>query len=316
MSVYTTVSQDELALFLQSYDQGELIDYQGISAGIENTNYFVNTGRGHFVLTLFEALTAAELPYFLDLMAYLAEHQVPSAHPLPDRNGHYLTSLNQKPAALVQKLDGKMVETPNVAQVAALGQAIGRMHAVSPDFSIHRDNERGPHWWRETAKALDTKLDTDSKQLLHDELEFQSRYRHADLPRGVIHADLFRDNALFVGEKLTGIIDFYYACNDVLLYDLAVIVNDWCTLADGSLDEDRVRSLLQAYHTQRPLTALERGAWPVMLRAAALRFWLSRLYDLHFPREGEMTHTKDPDAFKRILMQRVAQHDAMHGLWV
>ncbi len=316
MSVYTTISHEELSAFLQRYDQGELVDYQGISAGIENTNYFVNTGNGHFVLTLFEALSAEELPYFLDLMAYLAEHEVPSAHPLPDRDGHYLQSLKHKPAALVQRLDGKMVEHPNQAHVAALGENIGRMHAVSPEFTIHRDNERGPHWWRVTAKALDSKLGEEDKLLLHDELEFQSRFRHSDLPRGVIHADLFRDNALFVGEKLTGIIDFYYACNDVLLYDLAVIANDWCTLADGSLDEHRVMSLLEAYHQQRPLTAIERGAWPVMLRAAALRFWLSRLYDMHFPRPGEMTHTKDPDVFKRILTQRASEHDAMHGLWV
>jgi homoserine kinase type II len=316
MSVYTTVEHDELVRFLQRYDAGDLTSYRGISEGIENTNYFVNTSKGEFVLTLFESLDSSELPYFLDIMAFLAEHDVPSAHPIADNAGHYLQQLNGKPAALVMKLEGHMVETPTHGQVRELGAAVGRMHAVGQAFQAHRDNNRGPHWWRETTSKLQPKIDASELEALMLELKYQSGFRHENLPRGIIHADLFRDNALWLDDHLTGIIDFYYACNDVLLYDVAVIANDWCTREDGSLDEDKTHLLLQSYHGQRPLSEEEHRAWPVMLRAGALRFWLSRLHDLHFPREGEITHTKDPDAFRRILEYRVAHSEELEQVWI
>lgn len=306
MSVYTTVERAELEAFLRHYRLGELVDFEGISAGIENTNYFVTTTHGQYVLTLFEALSAAELPWFLDLMAHLAEHEVPSAHPMPDEQGRYLRTLNGKPAALVQRLAGRSVEHPSPRQCAELGRALGHLHVAGRAFPGRRENKRGPHWWQETARQVLPKLTAGEARLLQAELEFQRQHRHDTLPQGVIHADLFRDNALFVDHHLTGIIDFYYACNDVLLYDVAVTVNDWCTRPDGSLDRERLAPLLAAYRRERPFTAAEGPAWPVMLRAAALRFWLSRLKDLHFPREGELTHTKDPDAFRRILEARIA----------
>lgn len=307
MSVYTSVERSELEAFLSHYSLGELVDYEGISAGIENTNYFVTTTHGQYVLTLFEALSATELPYFLDLMAHLAEHEVPSAHPMPDEEGHYLRRLKGKPAALVQRLAGRSVEQPNPRQCAELGQALGHLHVAGRSFTGYRENERGPHWWRETARRLMPKLAPDEAQLLQAELDFQRRHRHDDLPGGVIHADLFRDNALFVDDHLTGIIDFYYACNDLLLYDVAVTVNDWCTRPDGSLDATRLRPFLAAYRRERPFRPAEGPAWPVMLRAAALRFWLSRLQDLHFPREGELTHIKNPAVFRHILEARIAE---------
>ena len=306
MSVYTPVGRAELESFLRHYDLGALVDFEGISAGIENTNYFVTTTAGEFVLTLFEALSAEELPYFLDLMAYLAEHGVPSAHPMPDEQGRYLRTLNGKPAALVQRLPGHNVEAPNPVQCAELGKAVGHMHVVGQDFPGRRDNPRGPHWWAETAAKVLPRLAPDAARLLEAELAFQRQHAHDALPRGVIHADLFRDNALFVGDRLTGIIDFYYACNDVLLYDVAVTVNDWCTTDTGELDSPRLDAFLDAYRQERDFTAAERAAWPVMLRAAALRFWLSRLQDQLFPREGELTHIKDPDVFRQILERRIA----------
>lgn len=315
MSVYTSVEKTELEAFLAHYPLGELVDYQGISAGIENTNYFVNTRDRSLVLTLFESLSAEELPYFLDLMAILAEHDVPSAHPVADENGRYLRELNGKPAALVAKLSGGHIEVPNPAQCAAIGRALAQMHVAGQDFDGHRDNPRGPHWWRITADAVEPQLPAADQAMLHDEIHFQHSHRFDQLPRGVIHADLFRDNALFDGDTLTGIIDFYYACNDVQLYDVAVTVNDWCTLADGSLDQEKTTALLAAYHRVHPFKAEERDAWPVMLRAGALRFWLSRLYDKHFPREGELTQTKDPDAFKRILQARIDGRDALLAIW-
>lgn len=307
MSVYTVVERDELEAFLRNYSLGDLSDYQGISAGIENTNYFVTTSEKKLVLTLFENHTADELGYFLDLMAFLAEHEVPSAHPIADNNGHYLRELNGKPAALVMRLSGGGVDHPSTVQCAALGHALAKLHVAGQSFSGQRDNDRGPHWWHATRDAVIEKLDTDEREMLDAELAFQREHRFDTLPRGVIHADLFRDNALFEGNELTGIIDFYYACNDVLLYDVAVTLNDWCSNGDGSLDMEKSHAMLDAYKHVRGFTAEEIEAWPVMLRAGALRFWLSRLQDLHFPREGELTHIKDPNVFRNILLARKEQ---------
>lgn len=304
MSVYTTVSQQQLEIFLADYNVGRLVSFSGISDGIENTNYFVTTDQGKYVLTLFEALNAQELPYFLELMAHLNEHDVPSAHPIPDNHSHYLKTLNQKPAALVQRLTGRSVVAPSAEQCAALGRAMGHLHVVGQSFSRQHENRRGPRWWQETAQQMIPYLDNAQQVLLQDELKFQARHQHDALPRGVIHADLFRDNTLFEGIQLTGIIDFYYACNDVLLYDLAVAVNDWCSLPDGTLDESRSQALLAAYQTERSFTAAEIESWSVMLRAGALRFWLSRLKDKYYPREGEITHIKDPYIFEQILTTR------------
>ncbi len=316
MSVFTPVNRDELQLFLQRYGLGALVEHEGISAGIENTNYFVTTERGRYVLTLFEKHSAEDMPYFLGLMAHLADRGVPCPHPIADQSGNYLQRLKDKPAALVQRLRGEAPVAPTLGQCRAIGAALGRMHLATQDFADSRANDRGPQWWRATADKLIPRLGPHEAELLREELRFQGLYRFTDLPRGVIHADLFRDNAMFEGDELTGIIDFYYACNDALLYDLAVTANDWCSYDDGRLDQDRLRALMVAYDEQRPLQAIERGAWPVMMRAAALRFWLSRLYDLHFPREGELVHTKDPHAFKEILLDRIDNEVASQLNWV
>lgn len=305
MSVYTRVDRPALETFLHDFDAGLLVEYSGISAGIENTNYFVTTTQGRFVLTLFEQLSRDELPFFLGLMAHLAEHGVPTAHPLADRHGRYLGELCGKPAALVQRLSGSSVEHPDAAQCAAIGAALARLHLAGQSFPHERANPRGPHWWREASARVHDRLGPDEAKRLDEELAFQFAHRHDQLPRGVIHADLFRDNALFEGERLTGIIDLYYACTDALLFDVAVTVNDWCVTEKRELDPERTRALLAAYAVVRPFTPAEHASWPAMLRAAALRFWLSRLVDLYYPREGELTHTKDPDAFGRLLAAHV-----------
>ncbi len=304
MSVYTRIEPHELEAFLRTYALGSLVEYAGISAGIENTNYFVTTTQGQYVLTLFENMDAHELPYFLGLMAFLAEHGVPSAHPVADRQQQYLRILNGKPAALVQRLCGANVIHPTPQQCRAVGAALGHMHAVGMAFGGQRLNARGAAWRQATAQKLLPYLQHDDAILLTEEMRVQAEFQTSELPRGVIHADLFRDNALFVDDTLTGIIDFYYACNDVLLYDLAVTVNDWCSTADGQLDGVNTRLLLSAYQQQRAFQAGEHKAWPLMLRIAAMRFWLSRLHDMHFPRKGEMTHVKDPEVFRRILLHR------------
>jgi homoserine kinase type II len=301
MSVYTRVERQQLEAFLNNFATGELVDYVGISAGIENTNYFVTTAHGRYVLTLFEQLGADELPFFLNLMAHLAEHDVPTAHPLANRHGSYLDELCAKPAALVQRLSGSTLEQPAVAHCVAIGTALAQFHIAGQSYPLDRANPRGPHWWREAVAKLHEQLHPEQAAQLDAEISFQFSHRFDQLPRGIIHADLFRDNALFAGEKLSGIIDLYYACSDALLYDVAVTVNDWCVTKARELDPARTQALLHAYAAERPFTADEHAAWPVMLRAAALRFWLSRLLDLHFPREGELTHTKDPQAFARLL---------------
>jgi len=316
MSVYTKVEREQLETFLTHYDLGELVEQQGISDGIENTNYFVTTTRGRYVLTLFESLSADELPFFLDMMAFLADHDVPSACPLADVEGSYLRELNDRPAALVERLSGAWVSAPSAVQCAALGAALGRLNREGQAFKAQRPNTRGPHWWRVTAERVMDKLPEADVSMLQDELAYQSSHRLDVLPRGIIHADLFRDNALFQGDELTGVIDFYYACSDVLLYDLAVTVNDWCSNDDGALDEARTMAMLQAYNAERPLTDQERESWPVMLRAGALRFWLSRLQDKLFPRPGEMTHIKDPEEYARVLRDRIACSEKNSLPWV
>ncbi len=315
MSVYTTVCRAELEAFLEDYTLGELTAFEGISDGIENTNYFVTTRSGEYVLTLFEVLGPEELPYFLELMAYLAEHAIPSAHPIADKRSNYLRELCGKPAALVRRLRGRSVEHPTLAQCRAIGENMGRLHLIGQTFQQHRANDRGTHWWAATARRVMPCLSGEEGGLLQEELDFQSRYRGIPLPRGVIHADLFRDNALFSDSELTGIIDFYYACNDALIYDLAITVNDWCDLADGGFDVERAYALIAAYRSVRPVAAVEIAIWPVMLRAAALRFWLSRLQDKHFPRQGEITHIKDPDVFKCILCHRREHAQELLAIW-
>ena len=300
MSVYTTVTLGELTAWLDDYNVGTPTDLRGISAGIENTNYFVETSAGRYVLTLFEKLTAAELPFYLELMAHLADRGIPSAHPLPDRSGRLLGELNGKPAAIVSFLPGSDVTSPTPEHCAAVGAMLARIHLAGRSYGNQMENPRGLAWWQSVAPEIAGFLSADEAALLRSEIAFQSRQQSAALPRGAIHADLFRDNVLFEGARVAGVIDFYFACTDSLLYDLAICANDWC-VNGARFDEARAKALLDAYRAGRPLSAEEPTAWPAMLRAAALRFWISRLYDFHLPRAGELTHAKDPAHFRRIL---------------
>lgn len=309
MSVFTPVSEDELARWLRGYSVGAVLEFAPIAAGIENTNYFVTTAQGRYVLTLFERLPAAELPFYLDLMSHLARHGIPCPAPIADLGDRFLSTLNDKPAALVTRLPGASIERPESGACAELGELLARMHLAGRSFGGYLENPRGPRWWRVAAREVQPFLDAGERELLDAELRFQSNYRFPDLPRGPVHADLFRDNALFENGRIRGVIDFYFAGVDCLLFDCAVCVNDWCLAdpaADRALDEARVHALLAAYAAVRPFTALERGAWPVMLRAAALRFWLSRLYDYYLPRPGMLVHAHDPGHFRDILELRAA----------
>ena len=295
-----------MAQWLRHYSVGALESLEPIQAGIENSNYFVNTSQGRYVLTLFERLPAAELPFYLGLMAHLARHGIPAPAPIADLSDRYLSELKGKPAALVVRLPGRSLENPGKAECAELGALLARMHLAARSYGVYLENPRGPRWWRIATSDLRPYLDKDEGELLASELGFQGGQRFPDLPRAAVHADLFRDNALFEGTRISGVIDFYFAGVDCMLYDLAVCANDWCLDAQLGLERERADALLAAYESVRPLAASERAAWPAMLRAAALRFWLSRLHDFHLPRPGMLVHAHDPGHFRRILECRRA----------
>ncbi len=314
MSVYTTITPGQLADFLAHFPQlGEARELVGISQGVENTNYFLTTDASEYVLTIFERVPQADLPFFLNLMAFFAGNDLPVPEPVLDDAGRFVRNLVDKPAAIVTRLPGRTVYHPGVDHCAAVGRVLGQMHQAGQRFPHTRENPRGPAWWRETAAALAADVRPDEARLLEDELTYQYHNRRVNLPRGIIHADLFHDNVLFEGSALTGIIDFYYACSDVLAYDLAIVANDWCIHPDGTLNPYRARALLHSYHAERPLTRNEEALWPVFLRGAALRFYLSRLWDYHHPRNGELTSTKDPEHFRAILE---ARRDLPQNAWM
>jgi homoserine kinase type II len=309
LSVYTPVSEAELDEWLRNYSVGRLRTLEPIKAGIENSNFFVTTTQGRYVLTLFERLPAAELPFYLDLMAHLARHGIPSPAPIADLSDQYLQRLNGKPAALVTRLPGSSLERPGAAECGELGALLARLHLAGRSYPAYLENPRGPKWWRLAAADVKPLLRREESAMLDEELAFQGQHRFPDLPRGPVHADLFRDNALFESGRISGVIDFYFAGVDCLLYDVAVCANDWCLLdpaSDPALESGRVRALLESYEAVRPLAPVERAAWPVMLRAAALRFWLSRLHDFHLPRPGMLVHAHDPGHFRKILECRRA----------
>ena len=306
MAVFTSVTQAELSAWLADYSLGHLLELQGIASGIENTNYFATTSNGRFVLTLFEILSASELPFYLNLMAHLARHGIPCPSPVANRHNRFLGELNGKPACVVSHLTGKSVMQPEAPHCAALGAILGQLHGAGQSFTDSMPNPRSADWRARTAPRVLPFLSAQDAALLQSEIALHAQNALAALPQGVIHADMFRDNVLFDGQRIGGLLDFYFACNDSLLYDVAITVNDWCVNADGALDEARTCALLAAYHAVRPLQEQERLAWPLALRAAALRFWLSRLHDLHLPRDGEMIHAHNPDQFKHILQQHIA----------
>jgi homoserine kinase type II len=320
MAVFTEVPQADAGALAQSLALGEVRELRGIQGGIENTNYFLTTERGEYVLTLFERLTFEQLPFYLHLMKHLARRGIPVPEPqarpgsaTPENaDGEILHKVCGKPAAVVDKLRGKSELAPEAAHCAAVGEVLARMHLAGRDYPRHQPNLRGLAWWNETVPVVLPFVDAQQAALLKTELAFQNhvaeRSAYAALPRGPIHADLFRDNVMFEDGRLTGLFDFYFAGVDSWLFDIAVCLNDWCVdLQSGAHDEERARAFLDAYQAVRPLARAERELLPAMLRAGALRFWISRLWDFHLPREAAMLKPHDPADFERVLRQRVAQ---------
>jgi homoserine kinase type II len=311
MAVFTSVTLDDLGQWIKQFPLGNALALQGISSGIENSNFFLTTERGEFVLTIFENLGFEQLPFYVQLMRHLAERGVPVPAPVPNDRGDLVVALHGKPAAIVSKLEGSSQMDPQPVHCAEVGAMLAKMHLAGRDFPLRQPNLRGLDWWVETVPKVLPFLDPERAALLERELAFQRAFAagsvYRELAQGPVHADLFRNNVMFVGERLSGCFDFYFAGWDSWLFDIAVTVNDWCIdLATGRLDEDRVRALTRAYHATRPFTEAEAQAWQPMLRAAALRFWLSRLYDFHRPREAEMLTPHDPTHFERVLRERIA----------
>ena len=312
MAVYTEVSSKDARELLRRLQLGKLLALQGIEGGIENTNYFVTAEAGEYVLTLFERLTHEQLPFYLHLMHHLAHAGIPVPDPQSDKDGEILHQVAGKPAALATKLHGKSQLAPQAVHCAAVGQTLARMHLAARDYQRQQPNLRALPWWNETVPVVLPYLAAEQAALLQSELAYQNHVAassaYAALPRGPIHADLFRDNVMFEGEALTGCFDFYFAGVDSWLFDLAVCLNDWCIdLPTGRHDGERAAAMLAAYQTVRPLTAAERELLPAMLRAGALRFWISRLWDFYLPREASMLTPHDPTHFERVLRERV-QH--------
>ena len=312
MAVFTEVSNQEARELLRRLQMGELLSLRGIEGGIENTNYFLTCDKGEYVLTLFERLGAEQLPFYLHLMKHLAHAGIPVPDPQADSHGEILHQVAGKPAALATKLRGKSQLAPQAAHCAAVGSMLARMHLAGRDYDRQQPNLRALPWWNETVPVVLPHIGAAQAALLQSELAYQNHVAassaYAALPCGPIHADLFRDNVMFEGEELTGCFDFYFAGVDTWLFDLAVALNDWCIdLPTGRHDEQRAAALLAAYQAVRPLTGAERELLPAMLRAGALRFWISRLWDFYLPREASMLKPHDPTHFERVLQERV-QH--------
>ncbi|NBS11991.1 MAG: homoserine kinase [Gammaproteobacteria bacterium] len=311
MSVYTTVTEAEMRAFTARFNLGPLNSFRGVDAGVENTTYFVTLGANETVLQIFEEQTADEIPFFIELNRRLGADHVPVAVPYPDQQGERLHVLKGKPAVLFPRLKGGAIGTPTVTACRQIGDALGRMHQVSGHYPMHRVNHRWMDWWESNVERVIDLVPAPYDALLRDQIarsrDFVERSTH--LPSGLIHGDLFCDNALFDNETLSGIIDFYNACDGAFLFDLAVTLNDWCSLPDGALDEQRAVALTRAYCQQRPLTPAEADAWAGALETAALRFWMLRLVALARKREGgpqAPPHVKDPNDFLTILKARRA----------
>ncbi len=311
MAVYSPLSLTQLKQLLKHYNLGEIHHYEGIPDGIENTNYQVETASGHYVLTIFEHYKAEDLPFYLKLMAFLRNHKMPTPEPVSNSEQQTLSQWQSKPSVLFKQLPGHSILSPKRHHCRQIGIALAQLHTLSQQFPLHKKNDWDLLWIQQTGKQLlidpkAAKLSADDRQLLSDELLFQQAFFNSHqasaLPKGIIHGDLFCDNALFDNDQLSGILDFYTAGHDILLFDLAISINAWCLNNDNHLDLNKVQAMLSAYETIRPLNAKEQKSWPCLLRTAGLRFWLSRLAYKQSAPQAELALDKDPDVLKCLLL--------------
>ncbi len=305
MAVYTDVSADDLNEFLGRYDLGKLLSYKGIAEGVENSNFLVHTSAGHFILTLYEKRVAkADLPFFLGLMEHLASRGLTCPQPVKNKQGGMLGEIAGRPAAMVTFLDGMWMRRPSAAHCAAVGEALARLHLAGADFKMRRPNALSIDSWRPLYEHAGARGDSVRPGLCNEivkELDVLEKTWPRDLPHGVIHADLFPDNVFFLGDQLSGLIDFYFACTDTLAYDVAICLNAWCFEPDHSYNVTKGRALLKSYAKVRALSAAEHAALPVLARGAAMRFLLTRLVDWLAVPEGALVKPKDPLEYFRKL---------------
>lgn len=319
MAVYTSVSAEEIADFIARYDVGEMVSFKGIAEGTENSNYMLKTTRSSYILTLFEKRVRQEdLPFFLGLMDHLAHKDISCATPVRDQKGEMLKTLCGRPAALISFLDGLSVNRPTSDQCHMLGAEQARMHLAAADFTLRRENSLSMAGWSDLVKKCAPKadgLEAGLQNLIEQEMDIlQSRWPE-DLPQGVIHADLFPDNVFFLDNRLSGLIDYYFACNDILAYDVAICLNAWCFEKDGSFNITKARSLLRGYDAVRKFNGAEIEALPILCRGAALRFLLTRLYDWQNRVEGALVSPHDPrDFIRKLKFHQAVRNAAEYGL--
>ena len=314
MSVFTPVSEGDAHALLEHYSLGDVERLEGIAQGIENTNYFLTTTTGTYVLTLFEHLSPDVLPFYVNLMAHLAQAGVACPMPMARDDGELLSSLHGKPALIVSKLPGSPETRPDAATCRRAGHLLAEVHNAGVSYDAGLENWRGRAWREEFAAEVAPKLSVAENRLIAEENAFQAAVDDAQLPQGIIHGDYFHDNVLWDDESgEPGVIDFYFACDDVLLYDVAIAVNDWCVNPDATLDAKRVHAFVEGYRHERALEDAELAAWPAMLRRAALRTWLGRLGYNHFPRDSEMTIPKDHAFSQRLLEHHRAAARPLEG---
>lgn len=319
MAVYTEVADEELSAFIDTYDLGRLLSFKGIAEGVENSNFLVHTEAGYFILTLYEKrVDPKDLPFFLNLLQHLAGQGITCPTPVASRSGKTLGELADRPAALVTFLEGMWVKRPKPEHCGALGEAMARMHVAGAEFNMTRKNALTVDGWRPLYLQCEGRADTVQPGLaaeIEQELDFLEANWPADLPFGVIHADLFPDNVFFLSDELSGLIDFYFACTDALAYDIAICLNAWCFETDLSFNVTKARALLNGYTRVRSLTPAEYAALPLLARGAALRFLLTRLYDWLSVPEGALVTPKDPlEYLKKLRFHRGVENTGAYGL--
>lgn len=319
MAVYTDVSTDDLARFLATYDIGDLLSYKGIAEGVENSNFLVHTTTGNYILTLYEKRVAEQdLPFFLALMEHLAARGLNCPQPVKNRQGVALGVLAGRPTAIVTFLEGLWMRRPSAKNCAAVGEALAKLHIAGSDFTMKRVNALSVSSWRPLFEHAGPRGDTVHPGLCNEivkELAILEKSWPRDLPQGVIHADLFPDNVFFLGDALSGLIDFYFACTDTLAYDVAICLNCWCFEPDASYNVTKGRALLKAYQAVRPLSQAERDALPMLARGAAMRFLLTRLVDWLSVPEGALVKPKDPlEYFRKLRFHQSVRSASDYGL--
>lgn len=319
MAVYTDIAEDDLKWFLTEYDAGTLLSYKGIAEGVENSNFLLHTSKDPLILTLYEKrVEKSDLPFFLGLMQHLAARGLSCPLPLPRKDGALLGSLSGRPAALISFLEGMWLRKPEAKHCREVGRALAAMHVAGEGFELKRPNALSIDGWRALWEKSEDRADEVERGLqneIRSDLNFLAAYWPKSLPAGVIHADLFPDNVFFLGDELSGLIDFYFACNDLLAYDVSICLNAWCFEKDGAYNITKGTAMLEGYQSVRPLSDAEIAALPVLSRGSALRFFLTRLYDWLTTPEGAMVTKKDPlEYLRKLRFHRQISSPAEYGL--